>query len=270
MDLAERHAVRIIGDGEPTYLLCHGLGGHQGQWQPIADALSATARVITFDIAGSGASDPTLYSPVRHSSVFGFADDIAALCAALDLRGAVCIAHSISGMAALLAAAADPGLFSRIVTIGSTASYVDDPDHGYTGGFDEQTVSTMLAAAESDFTMWAAGFAPLLMKNADRPELTQEFAASLRGYRPDLAITVFRAAFTGDFRAHMPKVRTPTLVLQGTDDPAVPIPAARWLAHSVQDGTFEELYVEGHFPHVVAPHLVLDAIRSWMGRRATS
>lgn len=264
MGLAERHAVHFRGSGAPVHLLCHGLGGNQGQWAPIAEALAQRGTVVTFDLAGSGESDPELYSPQRHHSVLGFTDDLTALTAELGLRSAVCVGHSLSGMAALLAAAADPGLFSRIVTIGATASYLDDPDSGYVGGFSADAVDGVLAAVESDFTMWAAGFAPLLMRNEDRPELAHEFATSLRGYRPDLAVTVFRAAFRGDFRAFVPRVRTPTLVLQGTDDPAVPIAAARWLAEHLQDATFEQLPIEGHFPHVVDPATVLAAITRWL------
>lgn len=112
----------------------HGLGGDQGQWGPIASHFAEQLSVLTFDLAGCGASDPELWSPVRHQSILGYADDLAGLCAELDIRGAHFIGHSMSGMAGLLAAAADPGLFKSLVLVCASARYIDEPESGYVGG----------------------------------------------------------------------------------------------------------------------------------------
>ncbi len=260
MSLARSHAVRILGEGAETFLLVHGIGGSQQQWQPVAERLALTTRVITFDLAGSGECDPRVFSAVRHSSILGFADDLAMLCGELDIRGANCVAHSMSGMAAALAAAADPGLFSRLIMIGASARYVDDPATGYVGGFTSEAIDTMLDAAAADFTLWSAGFAPYVMGNSGRPELAREFMQSLRRYTPDTAVTILRAAFTSDFREYMPRVTVPTLVLQGTDDPAVPDTAAQWLAAALPNARYQQIPVTGHFPFVVEPATVADAI----------
>ena len=264
MGLAEAHAVTRRGDGPTTVVLGHGLGGDQTHWDPVAEHLARRFRVISYDIAGSGRSDPTLFSPVRHASVVGFADDLAQLCAELGVRDAVYVGHSMSGMAGALAAAADPGLFGRMVLLGASARYVDDPATGYVGGFTEEAIDQLLDAIAGDFTLWSAGFASHVMAQPDHPELGNEFARSLSRYRPDVALTVFRAAFRSDFRAEMAMVTQPTLVLNSAADPAVPQDAAMWLADAVVDGHFAEIDVSGHFPHVVDPLAVIEPLDAFL------
>ncbi|MDP2289533.1 MAG: alpha/beta hydrolase [Actinomycetota bacterium] len=263
---SQAHATRVQGSGNQTYILGHGLGGTQAHWEVVAEHLQQRARVITFDLAGSGACDPSVYSPIRHASILGFADDLAQICTDLEVRGATFIGHSMSGMAGALAAAADPGLFSKLVMVGSSARYLDDPATGYIGGFSRVGLDEMLASIEADFMMWSAGFAPYVMGHAERPELANEFTQSLRQYPPDVAYTILNAAFSSDFRSYMPLVLPPTLVLQGTDDPAVPLVAAMWLADAIPHGELELLDIVGHFPHVVDPESVIAAMEPFLER----
>jgi sigma-B regulation protein RsbQ len=266
MGAAERHAVRVRGTGDVVYVLAHGLGGNQAQWDPIADDLATEATVVTFDLAGSGDCDPTVFDPRRHSSIMGFADDLAAILADLDIRGATYVGHSLSGMAGALVAATDPGQFSRMALICASACYVDHPEDDYVGGFSSEAIEAMLEALSSDFILWSSGFAPYVMQNSDRPELSQEFTRTLQAYSPEVAYTAMRAAFTSDFRAHLPRVVTPTLLLQSRDDPAVPMDAARWLQHALPNAELQELPYVGHFPHVVDPQAVLATIRAGLSR----
>lgn len=263
MRLAERHAAQVRGSGSPVFVLGHGLGGTQVGWDPIAHALAGDSTVITFDLAGSGACDPTAFDPGRHGSILGFADDLAGIVADVDARGAIYVGHSMSGMAGALAAAADPGLFSDLVLLCSSACYVDHAREGYVGGFSEEAIEHLLAAVEADFTLWSSGFAPYVMGNSDQPEFAREFTRTLQQYPPEVAHTVMRAAFTSDFRAYMPRVRNRCLVLQSRDDPAVPLEAAQWLADALPNAELGVLEAQGHFPHVVAPEEVLAAIRQW-------
>lgn len=265
VDRRTLHAVTVHGTRGDTIVLAHGLGGDQRQWAPYVEHYATTHTVVTYDLAGSGASHPSAFSPQRHADVLGFADDLAAVCAEVAPRGATFIGHSMSGMAGLLAAAADPGLFSRMVTIGSSACYVDHPEAGYRGGFTEAAVEELLRQVDTDFSLWAGGFAPALMQHRDRPQLAAEFLGTLRAYTPELAATVFRATFWGDFRDIVPRVMVPVVVLQGHDDPAVPLSAARWLADHLPHGELEELPVAGHFPHVAAPQVVLGVLDRRLG-----
>jgi len=263
MTRAQAHAVRQYGEGEPVLVLGHGIGGGQDQWEPVVRHFRGSARVVTFALAGAADADPALFSPGRHASLLGYADDLAMLCSELGLRGAVYVGHSLSAMAGALAAAADPGLFSRLILLNASARYVDDPATGYVGGFSQQQVEDLLTAMAGDFVGWSSGFAAAVMGNPARPVFAEEFARSLRAYSPEVAAIMFRTAFTCDFRSVMPRVLPPTLLLQNAADLAVPPVAAQWLEGAMANASLRVLAAEGHFPHVVAPAEVIAAIEAF-------
>ncbi|HEY0883426.1 MAG TPA: alpha/beta hydrolase [Archangium sp.] len=267
MDRSRAHAVRFSGSGEPLVIFGHGIGGHQDQWAPVVEAVAKQHRVMTFGIAGATDTDRSLFSPARHGSILGYADDLSLLCAELNVRGAIYVGHSLSAMAGALASAADPGLFSKLVLLNGSPRYVDDPSQGYVGGLSSEQVDQILGAVASDYAAWSSGFAASMMGNPDRPSLTNAFARSLLEYDPRVAAVMVRAAFSSDFRAHVAKVDAPTLVLQSTDDAAVPMQTAKWLAAHLPRAELSTLSTTGHFPHVVAPAEVIDALaRFGVGR----
>lgn len=266
VSLVEDFAVRVRGQGGRTYLLAHGLGGSQRQWEAVAESLAEHARVVTFDLAGFGDSNPETFDSRRHSDLFGYADDLVALCDELQLRGCTFVGHSISGMIGLLAAAAEPQLFDLLVVVAANPRYLEEPESGYHGGFSEDDVARTLEAIREDFALWAAGFAPLAMQNADRPLLTEELQAGLAACPPDVALTVFQAALVGDYRRYISRVQQPTLVVQAQSDPAVPISVGRWLADTLPHGLLRVVDSTGHFPHVADPQQLLVAIEDFVSR----
>ena len=264
MDRIRAHATQIAGTGERVLVLAHGLGGNQAQWQPLVEHFQTSARVVTLALAGSAEADPALFSPVRHANILGYADDLAMLCGQLGLRDAIYVGHSMSAMAGVLASAADPGLFSRLVLLNGSARYVDDPATGYVGGFSHEQVDTILEAIAGDFAAWYSGFATAVMNQPERPEFATEFARTLGAYDPRTALVMFRAAFTSDVRSSMSRVQVPTLILQSSGDPAVPPTAAQWLAQALPQALLKILPSLGHFPHVVSPEVVIAEIEAFL------
>lgn len=263
LDLTRAHDVRWHGDTGPTVLLAHGIGGSADDWGWVTLHLGHEARTATFALAGSAAADPRLFSHERHRSVLGFADDLAALVTALDVRGCVLVAHSISAIAGAVAAAQDPGLFSRLVLINGTARYADDPADFYVGGFTPESIEQTLHAIESDFVGWSEAFGNLMMGPRAQRSAVEHFIRALRGLGPDVASTVLRAAFTCDFRQLVTAIAPPVMVVQSRNDPAVPESAARWLARAIPRSALRLLRSEGHFPHLVDPAELLGVIRDF-------
>ena len=263
MNRVQAHAATLHGTSGPTIVLAHGIGGNQTHWQPLVDHFSSSARLMTFSIAGSSGADPALFSATRHSSLFGFADDLAILCAEMDIQGAVFVGHSLSAVAGALASISNPGLFSRMVLVNGSARYIDDPATDYVGGFSAEQVQDLLRDLTANYTTWAAGFGVAVMANPDRPHLAQEFVQSLISCGPDVAATSLRAAFHGDYRKYMSKVSVPTLVVQSAGDPAVSPLASRWLSDHIPGGQHATLRSTGHFPHVVAPEELIQVIETF-------
>lgn len=260
MQRSTAHAVTVHSEEGPTLLLGHGLGGRPGDWQPLVEAFRDSFRVVTFAQAGSRDADPALFTPARHGAIVAFADDLSLLCAELGIRQAIYMGHSLGAMAGALAAAADPGLFQRLVLLNGSACYVEDPAAGYRGGFTGVQVKELLRAISLDFEAWTAGFGPLLMGQTARSEDVLEFVRVLRELDPVVTATCFRAVFQGDCRALMGRITAPTLVVQSSNDPAVPLEAASWLASAIPSARLLPLACEGHFPHIVDPAAVIAAI----------
>ena len=86
--------------GANTLILLHGLGAHQRSWDRVAKSLKEF-RVITFDYAGHGRSDP-----LDHYSVDRLLDDLRAVIDQLGVHDDyVVIGHSLGADLALLHAA---------------------------------------------------------------------------------------------------------------------------------------------------------------------
>ncbi|MFY9335891.1 MAG: alpha/beta hydrolase [Mycobacterium sp.] len=257
----------MSGDHGPWLVLAHGLGGAPSVWDPFVANFQTDYRVVTFAQSGSVDADPSCFSPTRHSSTLGFADDLSLLCGEMGVQDAVFVGHSVGGNAGVLAAVGNPGLFSRLVLINSSPCYVDDPE-GYRGGFSRDEIETLLESITADYDAWAGGFGPLVMSNSERPEYANEFVRGLRRLDPEVAAIAFRAAFTGDFRAIFPRVDVPTLVLQSQSDPAVPMDVARWVASRIPSARLVELPTTGHFPHLIDPDGVIEVIEPFVAGSA--
>lgn len=261
MKARSRHGAAVRGNPDgPTVVLAHGLGGIPAHWDPIVERLSPHAQCVTFALAGSPGADPSAFDPARHSALDGFADDLAEICAELDAEDLTYIGHSVSGAIGLVAAASDPGLFRRLVLVSASPRYLDDPASGYVGGFTQEQVDDVLAAIAADVTSWAGGFGPLAAGNPDQPWIADEFTRTLRAYRPDVAAVAFRATLTTDIRSVVGQVTAPTLVLQGREDPVVPVVVAEWLGTALGNAPVRTLASRGHFPQLVDPQELGDAL----------
>ncbi|HZX33414.1 MAG TPA: alpha/beta hydrolase [Rhodocyclaceae bacterium] len=267
--LSELFRVRIHGAGRKVVVLGHGFGTDQSSWAPVVASLVAAGyRAVTYDSAGTTGQTLGLYRAERHSSLFGFAEDLIALMGELGLEGAHYVGHSAGGMIGILAANGQPGLFSGLSLIGSSARYVDDPATGYVGGFSHGQIDNLIASMKSDYAAWANGFAQLVASNPDRPHLAVGFSRSLMALRPDIASAVLEMILRSDHRADAERVDLPTQVLQTGHDPAVPLPAARWLAETTEAVDFRVLAAEGHFPHISDPAQVGAALLEFLGNHA--
>jgi pimeloyl-ACP methyl ester carboxylesterase len=115
--------VHAFGDGPRVAIALHGITASAMSWPAVARALPADWTMLAPDLRGRGASAelPGPYGLDRH------ADDI---CALARVRGGptVLVGHSMGAWVALLAAAAHPELFTRLVLVDGGLSAPLPPD----------------------------------------------------------------------------------------------------------------------------------------------
>lgn len=256
----ERNNVKILGKGNQTIIFAHGFGTDQTAWRHQVAAFAPNYQIVLFDHVGAGKSDLAAYSPRRYSSLYSYAEDLLDLCTQLKLTECILVAHSVSGMISLLAAIVAPQCFSQLLMINASPRYLND--HPYIGGFEQSDLDALYAAMSSNYYAWVSGFAPLIMGNLDKPELATEFASTLAAIRPDIAQAVARLIFQSDHRTELPKLSVPTVILQASNDIAVPPQVGQYMATHIPSSRLISIPATGHLPHLSAPNQVTSVIAS--------
>jgi sigma-B regulation protein RsbQ len=265
MSVAKRHNATSSGAGSRPMVFAHGFGCDQNMWRFVAPAFEQDFLVILFDHIGAGMSDLTAYDPVKYASLNGYADDVVALCRELGVEGGVFVGHSVSAMIGVLAAKRAPTLFSELVMIGPSPRYIDDAD--YTGGFTEAQIHELLDFLDSNHMGWSQAMAPVIMGNADRPELGQELTNSFCRTDPDIAKRFARTTFLSDNRTDLEGITARTLILQCTDDVIAPPAVGEYVHNRLPRSELVMLNATGHCPNLSAPEETIAAMRAFLTGR---
>lgn len=101
------------GGDLPAVVMLHGLGGHSLEWRWVASLLRHRHRLIAFDHRGHGGSTRRPADVSRESYV----RDVIAVVDRLHLQRATLVGQSMGAHTAMLAVAAYPDLFQRMVMI---------------------------------------------------------------------------------------------------------------------------------------------------------
>ena len=263
-DIVRRNNVTVSGDpaGRPIVFV-HGFGCSQEMWRQVAPRFEDDHRVVLIDLVGSGGSDLAAYDPAKYDSLHGYADDVLAILETLDLRDVVYVGHSVAATIGVLAETRDPSRFGSLVLVGPSPRYIDDDD--YRGGFERADIDGLLDALDANYLGWSQSMAPVIMGNAGRPDLGRRLADSFCAVDPEIARHFARVTVLSDNRRDFSAVRTPTLVLQCTDDVIAPISVGRYVHEQISTSRLVQLSATGHCPNVSAPDELSDEIRAYLG-----
>jgi len=243
-------------------MFAHGFGCDQNMWRFVAPAFERNFRTILFDYVGAGGSDAGAYDAERYGSLQGYADDVVALARALDVEGGIFVGHSVSAMIGLIAARQAPELFSDLVLVGPSPCYIDDGD--YVGGFSRDQILELLDFLDSNHMGWSQTMAPVIMGNADRPELAEELTNSFCRTDPEIAKRFARTTFLSDNRADLGAIDARVLILQCRDDVIAPIPVGEYVHQHIPGSELVLIDASGHCPNLSAPKATIAAIKAFV------
>jgi len=212
------------GVGQPVVLI-HGYPASGRAWDKQVPALlEAGYRVITYDRRGFGRSS----QPVVGYDYDTFAADLHALLEHLDLRDAALAGHSMgTGEVTRYLASYGSGRVAKGVLISPIPPYLlqagDNPD-----GVPQSLFDGFAQAARADTPAWMKGF----LDNFYNMDTLRGTLVSDQAWQAswNLAVTASAAAavacigtWATDFRADLPKIDVPVLVLHGDADQVLPI-----------------------------------------------
>lgn len=261
--ILSRNNVKIYGEGDKSILFAHGFGCDQNMWRFVTPAFEDDYKVVLFDYVGSGKSDIKAYNSQRYSSLKGYARDVIDILDALGLEKAIFVGHSVSSMIGALAAIEKPGKFESLVMIGPSPCYLNFPP-GYFGGYDRDTILELLTLMEKNYIGWVNIFAPEIMQNEHRPELSEEMEESFCSTDPVIAREFAEVTFLSDNRKDLPKLTIPTLIVQCRDDPIAPVEIGKYVHNKLEKSEFELISVSGHCPHLSHPEKTISILEGYL------
>ncbi len=198
----------------PVAMLANSLGTNIHVWDAQIAALSATHRVLRYDMRGHGLTEAGSRAAL---SIADLADDVAHLLDALGLRSVTFVGLSLSGMIAQRFAAAYPERVEA-VALCATASRIGTAEtwEARIAAVEQGGMNAIIPAVlERWFTPRA---------HAEQPALVRGFGTMLERTPAASYIAACRAVRDADLRADDARIRCPALVIAGSDD-AVTTPA---------------------------------------------
>jgi non-heme chloroperoxidase len=212
------------GAGQPVVLI-HGYPLSGRAWdKQIPVLLDAGHRVITYDRRGFGQSS----QPTIGYDYDTFAADLHALLEHLDLREAVLVGHSMgTGEVTRYLGTRGSARVAKGVLVAPIPPFLlqtgDNPD-----GVPQSLFDGFVQAARQDTPAWMKGF----LDNFYNIDTLRGTLVSDQAYQAswNLAVTASATAavaciptWTTDFRADLPNIDVPALVLQGDADQVLPL-----------------------------------------------
>ncbi len=234
---AMRVAVREGTPGTPPLLLCNGLGASLELFQPFVDAVGPRRPVIRFDMPGIGGSP----APVIPYHLGMLAPLLADLLDRLGYRQADVLGISWGGGLAQQFALSCPDRVRRLVLVATGPGALMVPGH-------PRVLLRMLSPRRHRDPGHAVRVAGELYGGSARkdPALARDVLHATtrlgpaRGYYYQL---ISGLGWTSLPR--LPKLRPPTLILAGDDDPIIPLANAR-IMHRLIPRSQLHIYHGGH------------------------
>jgi 3-oxoadipate enol-lactonase len=237
--VALHHAAAGPEDGH-VVLMGGSLGTTLDVWDAQAGPLAERFRVVRYDHRGHGGSP----APPGPYSIADLGGDVLALLDTLGVERASHCGLSIGGMIGIWLAAHAPERIDRLVSI-CTAAHLPPPEAWAERAAQVEGAGSTEVVADSVLARWLT---PEFARA--HPEARESLRAMLVSTSPEAYAGCCRAIERMDLRADLPRIRAPTLVVAGAQDPSTPPEHGEAIAAAVPSARFELLSPSAHLAAV--------------------
>ena len=234
-----------LGSG-PTVLMLHGIGGGHLSFAPQVESLASSGyRAVAWDMPGYGHS-----APIEPYTFKGLAESCITLIEGLRCEEVVLVGHSMGGMVAQEVVARRPGLVSRLVLCGTSASF-GKPD----GDWQREFVAERTAPLDAGRTMaqLAEQLVPQMVGPGSLPEGVRLAQHCMSQVNPSTYRRALEALVTFDRRANLANIHAPTLLIAGEHDRNAPPAVMKKMSQAIVGSTYFEMRGIGHLQNLEAP-----------------
>lgn len=257
---------RVEGPGgAPFLVLSNSLGTSSAMWDAQVPALAQRFRVVRYEQRGHGGTPAPAPGPYSLADLGG---DVVDLLDHLGAESAHLCGVSLGGMVAMWLAAHHPGRVGGLV-LACTAPRLPPPGQWAERARAVRDGGTAGLVGPSLGRWFTPGFLE------SHPELASAVAGMLAEADPEGYAGCCEAIGAMDLGEELGRIRAPTLVLAGAEDPVCPPPVALALQQSIARSALAVLAGASHLANIeqpdrfgaaVAEHLAGPALQQ--GRRA--
>jgi class 3 adenylate cyclase len=275
-------AYQVFGEGPIELVVVAGVSHVELCWtipefKAFCDQLATFCRVLLFDKAGVGVSDPVPH--VR--TLDDRAAEIEAVMDAAGFSKAVLCAASDGGPAAIVFAATRPERTRALILYGSFAftatgwdDYIDrDPDEllaevraklgeDYTPSVEQ--IARLQEIVRAVHSGWGTGAVSRIASPSGRATMRQLAMFERMCASPGMARATLEAAFRIDLRPILPTITVPTLVIHAREDPSIPVQFGRYLADHIPGARYLEVEGVDATPLFTEPDRILTGIEEFL------
>jgi pimeloyl-ACP methyl ester carboxylesterase len=239
----------------------HGIGGNRTNWAKQLEVFGRQFCAVAWDARGYGASnDPP--TTLRFSD---YADDLQRLLDHLKAETAHLVGLSMGGMIIQDFYARYPNRVATLALVDTSPGLGTAPEEAK-----KDFLARRLEPLERGLT--PADFAPdlieVLVAPSAPPSVREQLQSSLAMLRPEPYKQALKAIVSTDFRAVLPKISVPTLVIVGKEDQITTSATADYLAKNIPGAEKVVLAEAGHLTNIEQPEAFNSALGTFLGKHA--
>lgn len=248
----------LSGPGDaPVVCFTHSLASDGGMWaEQLPLLLNAGYRVLRLDMRGHGGSDPV----DGDYTMTALADDVAAALDFLGIAKVQFIGLSIGGMIGQAFAINHGDKLVSAMLCDTMPATPEGADGAWGPRVDAvRGANSVAPLADGTMERW---FTPAFKP---RNEMRyREIHATVAGTTAAGFLGCAAAILNFDFVPQLPSVKTPTLVVCGSDDEGTPPAGNKKIAELIPGARYEEIADARHFPNVEHPEVFNRLMMDWV------
>jgi pimeloyl-ACP methyl ester carboxylesterase len=275
-------AYQVFGDGPVELVFAGPFVSHLDlfwtvpEYKAFFDQLATFCRVVVFDKAGVGLSDPV--PKVR--TLEDRATEIEAVMDAVGFSRPALIGGSDGGSAAMMFAAIRPERTRALILCGTYSFHAGEwdimdrdpaeqwarilPELGEDYMPSVEQIARIQEIGRAVRSEWGSGATFSIAFPSASGRLRQLAMSERMCASPGMARASLEATFRIDVRPILPTITAPTLVIHAREDPVVPVQCGRYLADHIPGARYLEVDSAEHLPWLSDPDTILTEIEEFL------